>query len=153
MSPTLEGQAAMTTTRSSSKSHALIWKGNMVRLKLEGGCLHFTNGHCKFSLSCWHFFRQYLEKVFKSQKGRPHPQSCICIGSYVQHHMSCTVFQRCAFSRAQFKKDESMRLYKIFKERELKRFCLRLQGEYRSVNAHIFWMLQQLMAFPPLIIL
>lgn len=134
MSPTLEGQAAMTTTRSSSKSHALIWKGNMVTLKLEGACLHFTNGHC----NCWHFFRQYLEKVFKSQKGRAHPQACICIGSYVQHHTSCTVFQRCAFSRAQFKKDDSMRLYKIFKERELKRFCLRLQGEYRSVNAHIF---------------
>ena len=40
MSPTSKGQAAMTTTRSSSKSHALIWKGNMATPKLEGRCLH-----------------------------------------------------------------------------------------------------------------
>ncbi|CAL1143543.1 unnamed protein product [Cladocopium goreaui] len=47
-------------------------------------------------LNQWNFdfgTRAFLEKLFKSQKGRPHPQ---------------------------FKKDEQYRLYKVFKERELK---------------------------------
>ena len=114
----------MTTMRSLLKCPNLTWSANMVAL-LQGGKNHRTLSKVPVNATRE---RQYLDDIYKSQKGKPHPQASLDWFHFLLNLYFFFAFFFLACSHAQFKKDEKYRIYKVFKERELISHCLRSLG-------------------------
>lgn len=84
-------------------------------------CFPFKHGPCDVR-------RQYLNKIFE-QKGRPHPSKEALPACFFPMYGTCL-----SLSATEYKNDENMRLYKIFKEREMVSLGLifRLSTAYSS---------------------